>query len=77
MAITFNEPPEAYKIAHLIKTNWPAVMVITRALDESAVKSFQAVGVEIILPEVIEISLMFRKKLFYALGYPSKKLNTH
>lgn len=76
VAVTLTSQSQVYKIAHAVKTSRSNRLVIARAKDMHSVEKLRDIKIDIIFPEAMEVSLMFGRKLFSALGYSADKIES-
>jgi CPA2 family monovalent cation:H+ antiporter-2 len=70
LIISYNDPPAAMKILHVVQENYPQLPVIVRTLDDRNMETFRAAGATEVVPEVLEGSLMLASHALVLLGVP-------
>lgn len=70
LIISYNDPPAAMKILHVVQENYPQLPVIVRTVDDNNMEAFRAAGATEVVPEVLEGSLMLASHALVLLGVP-------
>ncbi len=74
LIISYDDPPSAIKILHLVNDFFPGLPVIVRTVDESNMENFRAAGASEVVPEVLEGSLMLASHALVLLGVPLNRV---
>lgn len=74
LVISYNDPPAAMKILHVIEDHYPHLPVIVRTVDDRNMESFREAGATEVVPEVLEGSLMLASHALVLLGVPLNRV---
>ncbi|ROH85835.1 potassium transporter [Pseudomethylobacillus aquaticus] len=70
LVISYDDPPSAMRILHVVQDNYPQLPVIVRTVDDANMAAFRAAGATEVVPEVLEGSLMLASHALMLLGVP-------
>ena len=74
LIISYDDPPSAIKILHLVNDYFPNLPVIVRTVDDSNMEDFRDAGAAEVVPEVLEGSLMLASHALVLLGVPLNRV---
>ena len=74
LVISYDDPPSAIKILHLVNDYFPNLPVIVRTVDEVNMERFRDAGASEVVPEVLEGSLMLASHALVLLGVPLNRV---
>ena len=74
LIISYDDPPSAIKILHLVNDYFPNLPVIVRTVDDSNMERFRDAGASEVVPEVLEGSLMLASHALVLLGVPLNRV---
>ena len=74
LIISYDDPPAAIKILHLVNDYFPNLPVVVRTVDDSNMERFRDAGASEVVPEVLEGSLMLASHALVLLGVPLNRV---
>lgn len=74
LVISYDHPPSAIKILHLVNDYFPRLPVIVRTVDDSNMEEFREAGATEVVPELLEGSLMLASHALVLLGVPLNRV---
>lgn len=74
LVISYNDPPAAMKILHVVEEHYPHLPVIVRTADDRNMEAFRDAGATEVVPEVLEGSLMLASHALVLLGVPLNRV---
>lgn len=74
LVISYDHPPSAIKILHLVNDYFPTLPVIVRTVDDSNMEEFREAGATEVVPELLEGSLMLASHALVLLGVPLNRV---
>ncbi len=74
LIISYDDPPSAIKILHLVNDFFPGLPVVVRTVDDSNMERFRDAGASEVVPEVLEGSLMLASHALVLLGVPLNRV---
>jgi len=74
LIISYDDPPSAIKILHLVNDYFPNLPVIVRTVDDANMERFRDAGASEVVPEVLEGSLMLASHALVLLGVPLNRV---
>jgi CPA2 family monovalent cation:H+ antiporter-2 len=74
LIISYDDPPSAIKILHLVNDYFPGLPVVVRTVDDSNMERFRDAGASEVVPEVLEGSLMLASHALVLLGVPLNRV---
>jgi monovalent cation:H+ antiporter-2, CPA2 family len=74
LIISYDDPPSAIKILHLVNDYFPNLPVVVRTVDEANIERFRDAGASEVVPEVLEGSLMLASHALVLLGVPLNRV---
>jgi monovalent cation:H+ antiporter-2, CPA2 family len=74
LIISYDDPPAAIKILHLVNDYFPHLPVIVRTVDDANMDKFRDAGASEVVPEVLEGSLMLASHALVLLGVPLNRV---
>lgn len=74
LIISYDDPPSAIKILHLVNDYFPNLPVIVRTVDDSNMEKFRDAGASEVVPELLEGSLMLASHALVLLGVPLNRV---
>lgn len=74
LIISYDNPPSAIKILHLVNDYFPNLPVIVRTVDDTNMEHFRDAGAAEVVPEVLEGSLMLASHALVLLGVPLNRV---
>lgn len=74
MVISYDDPPSAIRILHLVHDYFPDLPVIVRTVDDTNLERFREAGAAEVVPEVLEGSLMLASQALVAMGVPLSRV---
>ena len=74
LIISYDDPPSAIKILHLVNDYFPNLPVVVRTVDDSNMERFRDAGASEVVPEVLEGSLMLASHALVLLGVPLNRV---
>jgi CPA2 family monovalent cation:H+ antiporter-2 len=74
LIISYDDPPSAIKILHLVNDYFPGLPVVVRTVDDTNMERFRDAGASEVVPEVLEGSLMLASHALVLLGVPLNRV---
>ena len=74
LIISYDDPPSAIKILHLVNDYFPNLPVVVRTVDDTNMERFRDAGASEVVPEVLEGSLMLASHALVLLGVPLNRV---
>jgi CPA2 family monovalent cation:H+ antiporter-2 len=74
LIISYDDPPSAIKILHLVNDYFPHLPVVVRTVDDANMERFRDAGASEVVPEVLEGSLMLASHALVLLGVPLNRV---
>jgi len=74
LIISYDDPPAAIKILHLVNDYFPNLPVVVRTVDDTNMERFRDAGASEVVPEVLEGSLMLASHALVLLGVPLNRV---
>lgn len=74
LIISYDDPPSAIKILHLVNDYFPNLPVVVRTVDDSNMERFRDAGASEVVPELLEGSLMLASHALVLLGVPLNRV---
>lgn len=74
LIISYDDPPSAIKILHLVNDYFPSLPVVVRTVDDTNMERFRDAGASEVVPEVLEGSLMLASHALVLLGVPLNRV---
>ena len=74
LIISYDDPPSAIKILHLVNDYFPHLPVVVRTVDDTNMERFRDAGASEVVPEVLEGSLMLASHALVLLGVPLNRV---
>lgn len=74
LIISYDDPPSAIKILHLVNDYFPNLPVVVRTVDDANMELFRDAGASEVVPEVLEGSLMLASHALVLLGVPLNRV---
>ena len=74
LIISYDDPPSAIKILHLVNDYFPNLPVVVRTVDDSNMERYRDAGASEVVPEVLEGSLMLASHALVLLGVPLNRV---
>lgn len=74
VVISYSNTPSALRVLHHLRTLAPDVPVIVRTHDDSALDKLREAGATVVVPEIIEGSLMLASHALVLLGVPMNRV---
>lgn len=74
LIISYDDPPSAFKILHLVNDYFPHLPTIVRTVDDAQMQKFRDAGAAEVVPEVLEGSLMLASHALVLLGVPLNRV---
>jgi CPA2 family monovalent cation:H+ antiporter-2 len=74
VVVSYHDTPSALKILHQVQAHAPKVPVIVRTLDDADLERLQAAGATVVVPEMIEGSLMLASHALALVGVPMRRV---
>jgi len=74
LIISYDDPPSAIKILHLVNDYFPNLPVVVRTVDDANMERFRDAGASEVVPEVLEGSLMLASHALVLLGVPLNRV---
>lgn len=74
LIISYDDPPSAIKILHLVNDYFPNLPVVVRTVDDTNMERFRDAGASEVVPELLEGSLMLASHALVLLGVPLNRV---
>jgi CPA2 family monovalent cation:H+ antiporter-2 len=74
LIISYDDPPAAMKILHLVSDYFPNLPVVVRTVDDTNMERYRDAGASEVVPEVLEGSLMLASHALVLLGVPLNRV---
>lgn len=74
LIISYDDPPSAIKILHIVNDYFPNLPVVVRTVDDTNMERFRDAGASEVVPEVLEGSLMLASHALVLLGVPLNRV---
>jgi CPA2 family monovalent cation:H+ antiporter-2 len=74
LIISYDDPPSAIKILHLVNDYFPHLPVVVRTVDDANMERFRDAGASEVVPELLEGSLMLASHALVLLGVPLNRV---
>jgi monovalent cation:H+ antiporter-2, CPA2 family len=74
LIISYDDPPAAMKILHLVNDYFPNLPVVVRTVDDTNMERYRDAGASEVVPEVLEGSLMLASHALVLLGVPLNRV---
>jgi len=74
IVLSFDNPASSLKVLEHTRTERPHVPVIVRTRDDRWIDRFEAAGATVVVPEILEASLMLSSHVLALLGVPMAKV---